>query len=59
MQELMDRIYPKFCLCACVDPKGHLHRLTSQELGLSYRHCDLPKDWIFIGARLQGQVGKC
>jgi UDP-N-acetylmuramate dehydrogenase len=40
-----------------IDPKGHLHRLTSQELGLSYRHCDLPKDWIFIGARLQGQVG--
>ena len=40
-----------------IDPKGHLHRLTSQELGLSYRHCDLPKDWIFIGARLQGKVG--
>lgn len=41
-----------------VDPKGILHRLTPQELGLSYRHCDLPKDWIFIGARLKGQVGR-
>lgn len=41
-----------------LDPKGKLHRLTPQELGLSYRHCDLPKDWIFIGARLRGQVGK-
>jgi UDP-N-acetylmuramate dehydrogenase len=40
------------------DPKGKLHRLTPQELGLSYRHCDLPKDWIFIGARLKGQAAK-
>jgi UDP-N-acetylmuramate dehydrogenase len=41
-----------------VDPKGKLHCLTPKELGLSYRHCDLPKDWIFIGARLKGQRGK-
>lgn len=40
-----------------VDPKGLLQRLTPRELGLAYRHCDLPKDWIFIGARLKGQVG--
>ncbi|MBS0272068.1 MAG: UDP-N-acetylmuramate dehydrogenase [Proteobacteria bacterium] len=40
-----------------LDPKGTLHRLTNQELGLAYRHCDLPKDWIFVGARLNGQVG--
>lgn len=40
-----------------VDPKGNLHRLTAQDLGLAYRHCDLPKDWIFIGARLKGHVG--
>jgi len=40
-----------------VDPKGRLHRLTPPELGLSYRHCALPKDWIFIGARLKGHVG--
>lgn len=41
-----------------LDPKGTLHRLTPQELGLTYRHCDLPKDWIFIGARLRGRIGK-
>jgi UDP-N-acetylmuramate dehydrogenase len=41
-----------------VDPKGKLHRLTPQDLRLSYRHCDLPKDWIFVGARLKGCVGK-
>ncbi|MBI2706704.1 MAG: UDP-N-acetylmuramate dehydrogenase [Proteobacteria bacterium] len=40
-----------------VDPKGMLHRFTSQDLGLSYRHCSLPKDWIFIGAQLKGQRG--
>lgn len=40
-----------------LDPKGTLHRLTAQELGLAYRHCDLPKDWIFVGARLKGQIG--
>lgn len=37
-----------------LDSKGKIHRLTPHELGLSYRHCDLPKDWIFIGARLRG-----
>lgn len=40
-----------------VDPKGQFHRLTPQELELSYRHCRLPKDWIFIGARLKGDKG--
>jgi UDP-N-acetylmuramate dehydrogenase len=40
-----------------LDPKGKLHRLTPQELGLKYRHSDLPSDWIFIGARLKGHVG--
>lgn len=37
-----------------MDPQGKIHRLTPQNLGLSYRHCALPKDWIFIGARLKG-----
>lgn len=40
-----------------VDPQGQLHQMTPQELGFSYRHCDLPKDWIFIGARLKGRAG--
>ncbi len=40
-----------------VDPKGRLHRLTAKDLGLRYRQCDLPKDWIFIGARLKGSLG--
>lgn len=40
-----------------VDPEGSIHRLTPKELNLEYRHCGLPKDWIFIGARLKGEVG--
>ncbi len=40
-----------------VDSKGCIHRLMPDELGLSYRHCNLPKDWIFIGARFKGEVG--
>src|SRR6185503_11062058 len=41
-----------------LDPQGMLHCLTPQELGLTYRHCGLPQDWIFIGARLKGRAGK-
>ncbi len=40
-----------------VDPKGVVHRLTLEDLCLSYRHCALPKDWIFVGAQLKGQRG--
>lgn len=40
-----------------MDPQGEIHRLSSQELGLSYRHCNLPKDWIFIGGRFEGKKG--
>ncbi|MGL4825117.1 MAG: UDP-N-acetylmuramate dehydrogenase [Alphaproteobacteria bacterium] len=46
----------KDCVVAAqvIDPKGKLHHLTPQELGYGYRACALPKDWIFVGARLQG-----
>jgi UDP-N-acetylmuramate dehydrogenase len=40
-----------------IDPAGALHRLTGAELGLSYRHCALPENWIFVGARLRGRAG--
>jgi UDP-N-acetylmuramate dehydrogenase len=38
-----------------LDDSGHLHRLTHKDFGFSYRHCDLPEDWIFTGALLQGR----
>lgn len=36
-----------------MDGKGKLHTLTPEDMGFSYRHSDIPKDWIFIGARLK------
>jgi len=38
------------------DPHGQVHRLTPEQLGFSYRHSAVPKDWIFLGARLAGQA---
>lgn len=38
-----------------LSPKGEVKTLTKDELGLSYRHCDLGPDWLFVAARLQGQ----
>jgi len=40
-----------------LDGKGRRHVLACAELGLSYRHCDAPEDWIFIGARFRGEPG--
>ena len=39
------------------DGKGARHRLAAASLGLSYRHCDLPEDWIFVAARFVGETG--
>lgn len=36
-----------------MDTKGKIHRLSKEELGFRYRHCSVPKDWIFLGARFQ------
>jgi UDP-N-acetylmuramate dehydrogenase len=40
-----------------VDPQGNLHRLTPDEMKFGYRHCGVPENWIFIGARLKGVLG--
>jgi len=40
-----------------IDQNGALRRLTPKELLLSYRHCGVPEDWIFVGARLRGRAG--
>ncbi|HBN22410.1 MAG TPA: UDP-N-acetylenolpyruvoylglucosamine reductase [Holosporales bacterium] len=40
-----------------LDPKGKLHELTLDDLGYTYRHCGIPKDWIFIGARFKAPTG--
>lgn len=40
-----------------LDFKGNLHKFTPDQMGLSYRHNDLPQDYIFIGAILRGESG--
>lgn len=40
-----------------VDRSGTMHCLAPDAMGLSYRHCSVPEDWIFTGARLRGTPG--
>jgi UDP-N-acetylmuramate dehydrogenase len=40
-----------------VDRSGGTHRATPAELGLSYRHSEVPADWIFTAAVLRGTPG--
>ncbi len=40
-----------------IDGKGNIHTVTPDEMGMSYRHCDLPEDWIFTSAILRGIPG--
>jgi len=51
--EVKDILEAAFAL----DPKGKLHKLTLDDLGYTYRHCALPKDWIFIGASFKAPAG--
>ena len=38
-----------------LDGDGHRHDLEPGEMDLSYRHCGMPADWIFVAARLKGR----
>ncbi len=40
-----------------VDAQGVRRWLLPSELGLSYRHCDIPEDWIFTAAALRAEPG--
>lgn len=40
-----------------LDRQGRLHRLTNAELGFSYRHSDLPDDWIVVRAAFALEPG--
>jgi UDP-N-acetylmuramate dehydrogenase len=40
-----------------LDGKGGRHRLATDALDLSYRHCGVPEDWIFVAARFAGSAG--
>jgi UDP-N-acetylmuramate dehydrogenase len=40
-----------------IDRAGKQHNLSREDLGLSYRHSDVPEDWIFTSAVLRGHPG--
>ena len=40
-----------------VDRSGRRFTVAAAELGLSYRRCAAPADWIFVAATLQGEPG--
>jgi len=40
-----------------IDPAGAPQELDTSALGLTYRHCSLPDDWIFVGAEFEGTSG--
>ena len=40
-----------------VDSRGELKQLTAEEIGFSYRHTEVPEDWIFVETILRGYPG--
>ncbi|MEE8189231.1 MAG: UDP-N-acetylmuramate dehydrogenase [Kiloniellales bacterium] len=40
-----------------LDMDGGVHRLLPADFGFAYRHTEIPKDWVFLGARLAGRPG--
>lgn len=38
-----------------LDGEGRRHDLEPGEMELSYRHCGVPADWIFVAARFRGR----
>lgn len=48
----------KDCLISCqaVDRQGRAYDLQAADLRMSYRHCDVPEDWIFTSAKVAVQA---
>lgn len=42
---------------SALDRAGRIHLLPLDRLGLTYRHCGVPEDWIFTSALLQARPG--
>lgn len=40
-----------------IDRQGQIHRLSPEQMGMSYRHSSVPDDYLFIGATLKGRPG--
>ena len=40
-----------------IDPSGVLNVLASEALGFSYRHTEIPEDWVFVSAEFRITAG--
>jgi len=40
-----------------IDPSGKVHILSNADMGFTYRHCGVARDWIFSEALYQGRPG--
>ncbi|MCI5060162.1 MAG: UDP-N-acetylmuramate dehydrogenase [Alphaproteobacteria bacterium] len=40
--------------CEAIDRQGQIHVLTPDEMGMTYRHVEVPADYIFLKAKLKG-----
>ncbi|MBS0270105.1 MAG: UDP-N-acetylmuramate dehydrogenase [Proteobacteria bacterium] len=49
----------KDCLVGAraVDPEGNIHVLSLADMGFTYRHSGISKDWIFTEATFEGEPG--
>lgn len=45
-------------MAEAIDRQGNIHRLTPEEMGMSYRHASVPDDYIFTGCILRGTAGE-
>ena len=46
-----------FASATALDGQGQIHKLAAADLGFTYRHTNVPEDWIFLGAELTGTAG--
>jgi UDP-N-acetylmuramate dehydrogenase len=47
----------QFLSARAVDRMGNIHQLTPDDMEYSYRHCGVPKDYIFTEALFAGKKG--
>ena len=47
-----------FVSARAVDRKGVIHTLSAEDMGFSYRHTDIPRDWIFLSGTFRGSTGE-
>ncbi len=46
-----------FASATALDERGEIRKLSPADMGFTYRHTNVPEDWIFIGAEFTGVAG--